>query len=186
MQTPPNESTPRRTSLSDPLYIDWLEVPKGWRVGLTFAPGKRGRSRGQFMWERDLEVDLDLIASKKIRTIACLLDAKELVKWKIEALPAAAAARGMELLHRPIVDESVPSLAAARSLVGELLARREEPILIHCVGGLGRTGVIAGCLLRALGVPPAEALKRLVAARGHECPQNPEQRDFVTNFTLQP
>jgi protein-tyrosine phosphatase len=80
----------------------------------------------------------------------------------------------------------VPSLAAARSLVGELIARREAPILIHCVGGLGRTGVIAGCLLRALGVAPAEALKRLVAARGNDCPQSAEQRLFVASFTYPP
>jgi protein-tyrosine phosphatase len=80
----------------------------------------------------------------------------------------------------------VPPLEAARSLVGELLARREAPILIHCVGGLGRTGVVAGCLLRALGVAPAEALKRLVDARGNDCPQTAEQRLFVTGFTLHP
>jgi ADP-ribosyl-[dinitrogen reductase] hydrolase len=184
MQIP--HSPAPRTSVSHPLRIAWLEVPEGWRVGLTFAPGKRGRSRDQGMWERDLGADLDLIASEGIRTIACLVEAHELARWKIEELPAAAAARGLELLHRPIVDVSVPSLEAARSLVGELLARRGAPILIHCVGGLGRTGVIAGCLLRALGVAPAEALKRLVDARGHECPQTPEQRLFVTGFSLHP
>jgi protein-tyrosine phosphatase len=56
----------------------------------------------------------------------------------------------------------------------------------HCVGGLGRTGVIAGCLLRALGVASAEALKRLVDARGSDCPQTEKQRLFVTDFTLHP
>ncbi len=42
---------------------------------------------------------------------------------------------------------------------------------------------MAGCLLRALGVAPDEALRRLVAARGKECPQTAEQRRFVEGFS---
>jgi protein-tyrosine phosphatase len=172
-----------RTSVSHPLRIAWLETPSGWRVGLTFAPGKRGPSREGYLWKRDLGADLDLLAREGIRTIACLVEAHELVKWGIDGLPSAAAARGIELLHRPIRDVSVPTLDDARSLVGELIARREAPMLIHCVGGLGRTGVIAGCLLRALDIAPGEALRRLVAARGDDCPQNEKQRRFVRGFT---
>lgn len=177
------DAHPVRTSLSHPLRIAWLEMPAGWRVGLTFAPGKCGASREGHRWARDLGADLDVVAREGIRTIACLVETHELVKWAIAELPSAAAARGIELLHRPIRDVSVPTLDAARDLVRELIARREAPILIHCVGGLGRTGVIAGCLLRALDVAPDEALRRLVAARGEDCPQTEEQRRFVKSFT---
>lgn len=173
-----------RTSITHPLRVAWLDMPSGWRVGLTFAPGKRGLSSEGPRWERDLDADLEVLVGKDIRTIACLVQADELVDWGIERLPSAAAARGIELLHRPIRDVSVPTLDNARSLVRELIARRAEPILIHCIGGLGRTGVIAGCLLRALDVPPDEALRRLVAARGKRCPESAEQRQFVTDFSL--
>ena len=78
----------------------------------------------------------------------------------------------------------MPTLDDARSLVHELIARRDAPILIHCIGGVGRTGVIAGCLLRALGVAPDEVLRRLVTARGKRCPETAEQRRFVTDFSL--
>jgi ADP-ribosyl-[dinitrogen reductase] hydrolase len=170
------------TSLSHPLRIDWLEMPAGWRVGLTFAPGKRGPSRQGHRWERDLGADLDRVARAGIRTLACLVEAHELVEWGIADLPTAATARGIEVLHRPIRDVSVPTLDDARMLVLELVARRDEPMLIHCIGGLGRTGVIAGCLLRAVGIAPDEALARLVSARGKECPQTEEQRRFVKEF----
>ena len=173
-----------RTSITDPLEVAWLETPSEWRVGLTFAPGKRGPSTEGARWERDLHADLDVLVGKAVRTIACLVHNHELVEWGIADLPAAAAARGIELLHRPIRDVSVPTLDDARNLVRELFARRDEPILIHCIGGLGRTGVIAGCLLRALDVAPDEALRRLVVARGKRCPETPEQRHFVTDFSL--
>ena len=110
----------------------------------------------------------------------------ELVDWGIAALPSAAAAHGIELLHRPIRDISVPTLDEARSLVRELIARRATPILIHCIGGLGRTGIVAGCLLRALDIGPDKALRRLAAARGTECPQTSEQRRFVNDFSYHP
>ena len=173
-----------RTSITDPLRIAWLETPSEWRVGLTFAPGKSGPSTDGARWERDLDADLDVLVSSGIHAIACLIEADELVAWGIDRLPSAAAARGLELLHRPIRDVSVPTLDGARSLVHELIARRDAPILIHCIGGVGRTGVIAGCLLRALDVPPDEALRRLVAARGKRCPETAEQRRFVTDFSL--
>ena len=173
-----------RTSITDPLEVAWLETPSEWRVGLTFAPGKRGPSTEGARWERDLHADLDVLVGKAVRTIACLVHNHELVEWGIADLPAAAAARGIELLHRPIRDVSVPTLDDARNLVRELFARRDEPILIHCIGGLGRTGVIAGCLLRALDVAPEEALRRLVVARGKRCPETSEQRRFVTDFSL--
>ena len=137
-----------RTSVTDPLQVAWLETPSEWRVGLTFAPGKRGPSSEGARWERDLDADLDVLVGHGVRTIACLIEAEELVTWGIERLPFAAATRGLELLYRPIRDVSVPTLDDARSLMRELIARREAPIVIHCIGGLGRTGVIAGCLLR--------------------------------------
>ena len=83
-----------------------------------------------------------------------------------------------------IATSATETLDNARSLVRELIARHDAPILIHCIGGLGRTGVIAGCLLRALDVPPDETLRRLVAARGKRCPETSEQRRFVTDFSL--
>lgn len=175
-----------RTSLTDPLRIAWLKTPSEWRVGLTFAPGKHGPSTDGAPWERELDADLEVLVRNGVRTIACLVETHELVRWKITELPSAAAARGIELLHSPIKDGSVPKIEAARSLVCELLARRDAPILIHCIGGLGRTGVIAGCLLRALDVAPDEALRRLVAARGTRCPENDVQRGFVTSFSLTP
>jgi protein-tyrosine phosphatase len=172
-----------RTSITDPLQVASLAMPSGWSVGLTFAPGKRGPSTEGARWERDLDADLDVLVGKGIRTVACLVEAHELDEWGIAALPSASAARGIELLHRPIRDVSVPTLDDARRLVNELIARRDTSILIHCIGGLGRTGLIAGCLLRAIGVAPDEALRRLVAARGTRCPETSEQRRFVTDFS---
>lgn len=76
----------------------------------------------------------------------------------------------------------MPARDAAESIVAPLIAEPERAVVINCNGGLGRSGVIGGCLLRALGVDAEQALRRLRGARGPECPQTEEQRQFVRRF----
>jgi ADP-ribosyl-[dinitrogen reductase] hydrolase len=51
-------------------------------------------------------------------------------------------------------------------------------IVVHCRGGLGRTGVIAARLLIELGEAPDKALQRVRAARPGAV-ETPEQEDYV-------
>jgi hypothetical protein len=58
-------------------------------------------------------------------------------------------------------------------------------VVIHCEGGKGRTGVVAGSLLVALGASAPEALRRLHEARGPNCPENAQQRAFIERFATE-
>ena len=173
-----------RTSSTHPLRLDWLEMPAPWRVALTFAPGKHGDSFEGPPWARDLDADLAVVVGQGIRTLVCLMEEDELGAFAIPTLLREARARGLHVLHVPIVDGSIPTVPRARALVRELFARCDEPILIHCRGGLGRTGTIAGCLLRAIGLSYEDAIARLHRARGPLCPENPTQRAFVERFAM--
>lgn len=173
-----------RTSVTDPLRLDWLEMPAPWRVALTIAPGKKSESFYGSPWARDLDADLDLIAREGIRTLVCLVEEDELGRLGIATLVRDARARGLHVIHEPIVDGGTPALERARAVVRELVARKDAPILIHCRGGLGRTGTIAGCLLRAVGFSYEETLARLHRARGPSCPENERQRAFVERFSM--
>jgi atypical dual specificity phosphatase len=74
-------------------------------------------------------------------------------------LPASVAEAGFELIHFPIMDMGIPTPRACAglcvALVEDLHAR---PVLLHCRGGLGRTGTIAACCLVTLGQSPDQAL----------------------------
>ena len=51
-----------RTSVSHPLQIAEVSADSGYgRIGLTFCPGKSDRHALTGAWERDLDLDLDLI-----------------------------------------------------------------------------------------------------------------------------
>jgi hypothetical protein len=40
-----------------------------------------------------------------------------------------------------------------------------QGVFVHCLGGIGRTGTVLGCVLRELGVGPAEALTEIERRR---------------------
>ncbi len=53
-------------------------------------------------------------------------------------------------------------------------------ILIHCLGGIGRTGLAACCILQTLGLGRTDAQGR-VKQSGSDV-ETQEQRNFITNF----
>ena len=55
-------------------------------------------------------------------------------------------------------------------------------IVIHCLGGLGRTGLVACKLLTEQGIPAASALEQVRAARPGAV-ETPEQEAYVLSLT---
>lgn len=90
-----------------------------------------------------------------------------------------------------IEDYSVPSIELMRKIqtyiFAELNAGRK--IYLHCFGGIGRTGTVAGCILVEMGLNGDEALKELqqrftlsADARWVKTPETVEQIDFVRDW----
>jgi ADP-ribosyl-[dinitrogen reductase] hydrolase len=98
------------------------------------------------------------------------LEPQELAWLAITRLGAEVERRGMEWLHLPIRDVSVPGPefeakwpAASERLRAHLDAG--ENIVVHCRGGLGRAGMISARLLVETGIDPEVAMARVRTAR---------------------
>src|SRR5260370_42319106 len=81
-------------------------------------------------------------------------------------LGATVERAGMEWHHLPIRDVSIPNehfenlwVYSGHRLRGALAAGRK--VLVHCRGGLGRSGMIAAGLLVEMGEEPKEASRRV-------------------------
>ena len=55
-------------------------------------------------------------------------------------------------------------------------------ILVHCRQGIGRTGLVAACLLVKNGMSPGAAVDLVSAARGLPVPETTEQRDWIERY----
>ena len=160
------------------------------QVGLTFAPGKHAWSKEGPRWERDLAQDLDRLRHHHAAThLVCLLQDAELSSLLIPTLIEDAEKIGLKVRRLPIPDGGVlPDPQPVRDLVQFI--RREQAaeghLVIHCAGGLGRAGTVAGCLLVESGLSAQEALATLQRVRALNCPETQAQRNFISLYWKSP
>ncbi len=160
-----------RTSTTHPIRVDFipaevLSLPG--RIGMTFAPGKRSAGI-ECVWERDVEMDLRRLRDVyNTDILVSLIEDHELELLAIPDLLEQAKAIGITVLRLPIVDAGTPtSMPAFTALVDDVLTavRDGKTVIIHCRGGLGRTGLLAAACLVALGQSPAMAIDIVRRAR---------------------
>jgi hypothetical protein len=92
---------------------------------------------------------------------------------------------GLEFLEFPIPDRGVPhSGGELAALVGLLVSRLREGkgVGIHCRIGVGRSALVAACVLASLGQPVETAWQSIQKARGFSVPDTPSQRAWVADF----
>lgn len=121
-----------------------------------------------------------------VDVVASVLCPSEIAELGLERQPELCAAQGMEFLSFPIPDHGVPesprdTLAFALRLAG--LLSRDKSVLIHCRAGIGRSVVVAACVMALQGLGPEDAFARIGAARGFpDVPDTEEQREWVLAF----
>jgi len=176
-----------RTSHTDPLQVDFVPL-SAWsvpgRLGMTIAPGKCGQGMLIF-WARDLEADLNRLRHYyQADWLVTLIEEHEFDLLYIPDLLERAQDAGLKTRWFPIPDFSVPkSPLGLVSLVQDLLValRAGETVVVHCRGGLGRTGLVVACCLVALGSDPKTAIAEVRQAREHTI-ETPAQEDYLYEF----
>ena len=175
---------PLLTSTNSPLQIAEVPMRTGnGMIGITFAPGKKQPHSISGHHDRDLGIDLDRIAAWNAAIIVTLMEAHELEKVAIANIGAEVRRRHMEWHHWPIVDVNVPDADFEagwpdRSAKLRTVLACGGRVLIHCRGGIGRSGMLAARLLVESGVPALEAIAEVRTARPHAV-ETPDQERWV-------
>jgi ADP-ribosyl-[dinitrogen reductase] hydrolase len=174
-----------KTSFDHPLEINALKVPdcRG-QLGLTFCPGKKAQSLlDGSHWCRQMELDLDRIDKWGTDCVVTLMGMDELIALEVLDLPGAVASAGMEWQHLPIEDGGIPNstfewcwLYTGQRI--HYLLGCGKNVLLHCRGGLGRTGLVAARLLIERGMSSAEAMRQVRQARPKTI-ENSDQENYL-------
>jgi protein-tyrosine phosphatase len=155
--------------------IHWINSLESGRLGVM--PRPRGGD-----W---LEDEIHSLKMSGVDAVVSLLEQSEITELDIAEEKSFCEANSIAYLSFPIRDRSIPpskqeAWAFARKLWN--LLQGGMNVVIHCRQGVGRSALIAACVLVLGGVSVDEAFERVENARGCSVPDTEEQREWVRRF----
>ncbi|HEY4960121.1 MAG TPA: protein-tyrosine phosphatase family protein [Terriglobales bacterium] len=159
--------------MSTKLY--WITGP--WPGKLAMAARPRGGH-----W---LEDEIRDWKNAGVNTVLSLLTADEEQDLDLTTESPVIQREGLKFLSLPIPDRQVPS---SPSQVAPVLDELDAELasgknaVIHCRQGVGRSGMMAACLLVMRGKDPGSAVRELERARGTSVPETAEQRRWMDQY----
>jgi protein-tyrosine phosphatase len=155
--------------------LRWIKEIAPHRLAIT--PRPRGGD-----W---LAGDIAAWRAAGVDAVVSLIDGAEERELELEQESLLCRTYGVEFVSFPIKDRGIPSSPdAAAALVDWVVAdlRRGLGVAIHCRAGIGRSGLVAGCVLHALGQPFESVFPILSRARGLPVPDTDAQVQWVRRF----
>jgi protein-tyrosine phosphatase len=164
--------------------LDWLVdgatplLPTPGRVALSSCPGRPDLGS-------TVRDDIEHLVRQQIGVVVSLVDDREMEFYGAYGVRAGVREAGLRSLYFPFVDTQPPEdLFATRSLCRQILSwlGEGEHVLLHCIGGWGRSGTLAASLLTHQGFAAARAIALVRAARSPRCVESRAQERFVMQY----
>lgn len=131
-----------------------------------------------------LQQNLQTLRDGGTDKILCLLEESESEELGLQAQELLTIEAGMEFQRFPIADFSVPDFLDLQVQISRVHNELNEGknLLVHCKGGIGRTGLICCCLMLSTGVSVPDAISVVTKQRGEQVPETPEQIDMLIRY----
>jgi len=155
--------------------LHWIELPAAGRIAISARPRAED-------W---LETEVGEWKASGLDMVVSLLESDEVSELGLQREAELCRSSGIEFLAFPIPDRGVPEdeaemLQIASSIASGIADGRS--VAIHCRAGIGRSSMIAACVLICSGIEAGDALARIKTARGLTVPDTGEQREWVMAF----
>ena len=150
--------------------IHWIDLHVAGRLAIMARPRAGDWLEDEIAGWRAAGIDI----------VVSLLEPAEIAELGLEPESGLCREYGIELISFPIRDRGVPpsaseAAALARDLAAQIAAGKA--VAVHCRAGIGRSSVIAACVMVSAGTEPHAAFDIIAAARGTHVPDTDEQRD---------
>jgi protein-tyrosine phosphatase len=160
------------------IELYWIEGP--WPGRLAITPRPRGGE-----W---LEDEARLWRQAGLEIIVSLLTPDEVAEFDLGREEALCQSFGIRFISFPVPDRGTPGSGEEfLNLVGVLLRALNEGKIVaaHCRQGVGRSALLAACLLVAAGEETESAFRQIGEARGCAVPDTEEQKKWVKELALE-
>lgn len=119
-----------------------------------------------------------------VSSVVVLVKREDAIRHSGRDLLQLYAQDGLRILHLPSRDYGVPDPDDLRQKVDEVLSLAEtgENVAIHCLGGIGRTGLFLACLAKRVYAMEGEAAINWVRRYVPGAVETQEQRQMVNEF----
>ena len=171
--------------LSGPLRIAEVPMPVSGSLGISHCPGRNRIDSAGCQWKRNLRDDLRDLMAWGASAVLTLVEDCEFARLGVPEFATEIRRTGLVWYHMAIPDMSTPGTAFEQAwsrdgarIIGSL--RAGQRLLVHCAGGLGRSGMVAAKLLTALGAPADHAIAAVRRARPGAI-ETDGQLDYVLN-----
>jgi protein-tyrosine phosphatase len=155
--------------------IYWLSLGEPWRLAIMPRPRAGDWLEGEVAgWKAE---GMDVVVS--------LLEPDEIAELDLRRLPRICRAVDIEFVPFPIPDRGVPaSMRETGRFIHRLCDALDagKAVAIHCRAGIGRSALIAACVLARSGYDVESAFAAIAKARGIAVPDTQAQRDWVSAF----
>jgi protein-tyrosine phosphatase len=155
--------------------VYWIDLPASLRLAIMARP-RAGD------W---LDDEIAGWRAEGIDVIVSLLEAGEVEELGLHQEAGVCHDLAMAFISFPIPDGGVPAtLREVTALAEAIVARLNEgkAVALHCRAGIGRSSLIAACVLVFMGMTPETAFDLIGKACGLKVPDTEGQRQWVTMF----
>lgn len=156
--------------------VYWIDAPASARLAIMPRPRAGDWLDGEIAGWRGQGIDV----------IVSLLEAGEVRELGLKREPDLCHNLGMEFISFPFPDGGVPATTReAMALAEAIIARMDKgkAVALHCRAGIGRSSLVAACVLVLLGMAPGTAFDLIGKARGLKVPDTERQREWVDRFS---
>lgn len=144
-----------------------------WRGNLIMSgiPGHYIDLDGSLgLCELSLTQEMSRFRRYDVTMLIGLVDDEELGCLAYEDIIDAARQAGIRLFRLPLRDFTTPTPSQEAVWSGLMehalpIVRHGGSVGLHCMAGIGRSGMMAGCLLVRLGMPAQDAMARIRASQ---------------------
>jgi protein-tyrosine phosphatase len=131
-----------------------------------------------------LKEEILALKKQKVELLVSLLEAGEIYELELENEKAFCEEYEVRYLNFPIPDRNIPlNNSPIDHLVEQINneIKTGNSVAIHCRMGIGRSSIIAGCVLQKLGLKTGQIIELITKARGLKVPDTEEQLKWLRN-----